>query len=83
MNQTKNLSKNYVAAKIIPYLILGISLTIAVAFLILIFYLLVWGIVVGLILWCVMMLKEKFFPSRRGRVIDMEKSASRREGAED
>lgn len=49
--------------KIFPYFIIGVSLTIAIALFILLFYLFIWGIIIGGILWGVILLKEKFFSS--------------------
>lgn len=67
-----NYEKNRFAEKIIPFLILGISVAISVAALILFAYLFVWGVLIGFVLWGLAALKEKFFSSsKHGRVIDM------------
>ncbi len=50
--------------KIMPFLILGISLAVLVVAVIFIFYVVVWGLVIGLILFGVAWVKEKFFPQK-------------------
>lgn len=71
-----NQHKNYWLEKIVPFLILGVSVAIAAALFIFMFYLFIWGVVIGAILWGIFIIKEKFFPSviHEGRVIDMEKN---------
>ncbi len=89
MNQNH---KNYFGEKfvetVVPYLIFGIAVVLFFALLVVFFYLIVWGIAIGLILWAIMAIKEKFFPSsvkvdesvfevfytKQGRVIDVDNS---------
>jgi len=72
---------NKVVAKIVPFLFLGIMLVILVAGVILLSYLLIWGAVVGLVLFSIAWIREKLFPSKHlaktekpksGRIIDHE-----------
>ena len=65
-------------AKLVPFVLLGIAL-VALAFgLMLIAYLLVFGAIVGFVLFAISWIRERFFPSkqvtrvpkRRGRTID-------------
>ncbi len=67
--------------RMIPYLMLGVALVVVVAVAILMFYLFVWGVLIGLLIWGIMAIKEKFFstsPSvhvnkeKEGRIIDIE-----------
>lgn len=51
--------------KIVPFIILGIAIVALVAGLILFSYLLILGAVVGVILFALTWLREKFFPSKR------------------
>ena len=66
-------------AKILPFLFLGIMLVILVVGFILLSYLLIWGAIVGLVLFVIAWIREKLFPSRQltkttkpksGRIID-------------
>ncbi len=66
-------------AKIIPFLFLGLMIVVLVAGFVIVSYLLIWGAVVGLILFLIAWIKEKLFPSRHltktqqpksGRIID-------------
>lgn len=67
--------------KIIPFLFLGMMLVILVVGFILLSYLLIWGAIVGLILFIITWVREKLFPSKEltktdkpksGRIIDHE-----------
>ncbi len=67
-------------SKLVPFLVLGVMLVILVVGLILLSYLLIWGALVGLVLFFIAFIKEKFFPSRQltkvnkpGRIIDHDK----------
>lgn len=82
------MKKNNQSDKIVAFLILGVSLVIAVVLLIFMFYLIMWGAIIGFVLWGIFTLKEKLFPSTvsptvssdffketcqaHGRVIDSE-----------
>lgn len=70
-----------VVAKIVPFLFLGVMLVILVAGVILLSYLLIWGAVVGLVLFLIAWIREKLFPSKQlvesqkpkaGRIIEHE-----------
>lgn len=73
--------------QIYAFFVIGFGIAIAVALLILFFYLFVWGAIIGLILWAVVFIKMKFFPSKANdffvvnRIIDVtefsEKKAKR------
>jgi len=68
---------------LIPFLFFGILVVILAAGLIIVSYLLIWGAIVGLILFLIAWIKEKLFPSKHltrtnpskssGRTIDHEK----------
>jgi hypothetical protein len=58
----KTLEGKFIEA-ILPYLIFGISIAVAVSLIVIFFYLFMWGLIIGLVLWGIMTLKEKFFPS--------------------
>jgi Na+-transporting methylmalonyl-CoA/oxaloacetate decarboxylase gamma subunit len=61
---------------LIPFMVMGIAIALFIGLFILMSYVLVWGIVIGGILWLVAFIKNKFFPSpkrtekKQGRVID-------------
>lgn len=64
-------------SRIMPFIVLGIMLVVLIAGFILFSYLLVFGAILGLVLFMGAWLKEKFFPSqkisaiiKRGRTID-------------
>lgn len=62
--------------KFVPYLVLGLGITVAISFLILFSYLLMWGILLGAIIWAVVMIKNYFFRAKsitqpkEGRIIE-------------
>lgn len=61
--------------QLIPFILLGIGLAFAVGLLIMFFYVLVWGIIIGGIIWLVYFIKNYFFPSnakksKSGRIIE-------------
>jgi len=68
---------NNLLARIIPFLFLGIMLVILIAGLILLSYLLIWGAVVGLVLFLIAWLREKFFPPRHLTKIDKQSKSGR------
>jgi len=51
--------------KIAPFFILGISIAAAFALLSFISYVLFWGLVIGGLLYAVIAIKDKFFPTQR------------------
>lgn len=79
---TKNQAKHVWIARVLPFFIFGISITISIALFILLFYVFVWGAVIGLVLWAAAALKEQFFPktatthtysvNRKGRIIEID-----------
>ncbi len=70
--------KNFLG-KLIPFIFLGMMLVIFVVGLILLSYLLIWGAIVGLVLFLIAWVREKLFPRKQltqskkppsGRIID-------------
>lgn len=70
-----------IASKILPFLFIGIMLVVLVVGFILLSWLLIWGAIVGMVLFLIAWIKEKLFPSRHltrtenprtktGRIID-------------
>ncbi|OGV40436.1 MAG: hypothetical protein A3F46_04185 [Legionellales bacterium RIFCSPHIGHO2_12_FULL_42_9] len=63
---------------IVPFVLLGIAVSLIIGLAIMFSYVLVWGILIGVILWIVTSIKEFFFPSAttqnkvviRGRIIE-------------
>lgn len=66
------------AERFIGFIIVGIGIAIALALFMMLAYAVVWGIVIGAILWLAFWLKDYFFPAkkkekpRKGRVIEHE-----------
>ena len=61
--------------QLIPYIILGITIAFIIGFFIMLSYVLVWGILLGAIIWLVVRIKNNFFPSpsakkNKGRIIE-------------
>lgn len=74
-------------AKIVPFLFLGMMLVILIVGFILLSYLLIWGAIIGLVLFLIAWVREKLFPSRQltktdkstsGRIIDHDDTDSSR-----
>ncbi|KTD64660.1 hypothetical protein [Legionella spiritensis] len=70
-----NLKKMF--ENLIPFLLLGIAVALLVGLFIMFSYVLIWGIIIGGILWAVSIVKEYVFPSKskkntQGRVIEHE-----------
>lgn len=68
--------KNFLE-KLTPYLIAGISIVLFIAMLIVLSYVLIWGLVIGLIMFAFVYIKQRFFPSKKpkpttGRIIDQD-----------
>lgn len=66
-------------SKLVPFIFLGVLLVVLVAGFILLSYLLIWGAIVGLVLFVIAWIREKLFPSKQltqtekpksGRIID-------------
>ncbi|GGI88819.1 hypothetical protein [Legionella impletisoli] len=61
--------------QLIPFIILGIGIALAIGLLIMFSYVLVWGIVIGGVIWLVYFVKSYFFPDKaaskkNGRIIE-------------
>lgn len=67
-----------VLGQLLPYIIAGIAIISAIGLLILFYYIVIWGIVVGLFLWLVAFIKQRFFRQRqsiqprKGRIINYD-----------
>ena len=63
---------------IVPFVMLGVAISLIIGLAIMFSYVLVWGILIGVILWIAASVKEYFFPSTttqskviiRGRIIE-------------
>jgi hypothetical protein len=61
---------------LIPFLLIGMAIALLLGLLFMFSYVLVWGLIIGGVLWLVTVIKNFFFPSkqittaRSGRVID-------------
>lgn len=58
------MTTNQIKDQIYAFFIIGFGIAMAVALLILFFYLFVWGAIIGLVLWGVMLIKIKFFSAK-------------------
>lgn len=72
-------SKNTIFDSIVPFIILGISIAVFVALIVLLSYVFIWGLVIGGILWLVAFVKEQLFPrnKKRNQVDDNNESKSK------
>ncbi|KTD23011.1 hypothetical protein [Legionella londiniensis] len=64
--------------QLIPFIVLGIGIALAIGLLIMFSYVLVWGVLIGGVIWLVYFIKNYFFPGpsenqKKGRVIEHEK----------
>ncbi|HAU1836680.1 TPA: hypothetical protein JBJ69_02810 [Legionella pneumophila] len=60
---------------IVPFIVIGVGIAIVVALLFMFFYVAIWGVIIGGILWLGALAKEYFFPSKsskkeQGRIIE-------------
>jgi len=60
---------------LVPFVVIGVVIAVFIALLCLFFYVAIWGLIIGGILWAASMLKLYFFPSKEaskdhGRVIE-------------
>ena len=61
---------------LVPFIMLGIAVALLVGLIVVFSYILLWGMLIGVILWIGASIKEYFFPSksnmtiRRGRIIE-------------
>ena len=65
-------------AQFIPFIMLGVSLAFAIGLFIMFSYLLVWGVLIGGVIWLFALLKNLWFPrkekhTRKGRIIEHER----------
>lgn len=59
-----------------PYILFGIIITCAIGLFILSWYVLLWGMIIGFLLWLYALIKRYFFPkktSTKGRIIEHDK----------
>lgn len=64
--------------KLLPYLYIGIAVALLIGFLIILSYVFIWGVLIGVVLYLGMLIKERFFSGnqninhkkRKGRVIE-------------
>lgn len=59
-----NQSHSSILKTLTPFIMLGIVIAISVAVLIFLAYVVVWGLLIGVIIWIVVAIKNKFFPTR-------------------
>jgi hypothetical protein len=62
---------------LIPFLMLGIAIAIVIWLFIMFSYVLIWGVLIGGVLWVISLFKKLFFPNgtktsieRKGRIIE-------------
>lgn len=61
---------------LVPFVVIGLAIAVCVALLFMFFYIAIWGLFIGGILWLVAMAKQYFFPStppatkEEGRIIE-------------
>lgn len=62
---------------LIPYLILGCAIALIVGLVFLFSYVLMWGLLIGAVLWLIALAKSFLFPGKKkeskGRIIDQNK----------
>lgn len=64
-------------AKLIPFIFLGMVLVIFIVGIILLSYLLIWGAVVGMVLFLIAWIREKLFPSKQLTPTQKKQSSGR------
>lgn len=58
---------------IIPFIVIGIGIAIFIGLLFMFFYVVIWGVLIGAVLWMAALAKQYFFPSKaktQGRIIE-------------
>lgn len=60
---------------IIPFIIIGVSIALIIGLLFMFFYIAIWGVIIGGVLWLIALAKQYFFPKKEtpnnsGRVIE-------------
>ncbi len=75
----KPIMRNKYLESLVPFLMIGFVIAAVIGLIVMISYVLIWGLLIGSILWLVALVKEKFFPqpekkkgSHKGRVIDYD-----------
>ena len=64
--------------QLIPFIVVGIGIALAIGLLIMFSYALMWGILIGFIIWLIALIKQTLFPSKNntqnddGRIIEHE-----------
>lgn len=64
-----------VLENLVPFIVIGVGIALLIALLFMFFYVAIWGVVIGGILWLAALAKQYFFPSEpsqkdSGRVIE-------------
>ena len=57
-------SRSKLSQKIMPYLILGVGIVVTLTMLVLFFYLLAWGLLVGVVLYAIVRIRRAFIKKR-------------------
>ena len=62
-------------AQLVPFIMLGIGIALAIGLLIMFSYVLVWGILIGGVIWMIYVIKSYFSPTpsnkkKKGRIIE-------------
>ncbi|WBV65350.1 hypothetical protein PGH44_12690 [Legionella pneumophila] len=52
---------------IVPFIVIGVGIAIVIALLFMFFYVAIWGVIIGGILWLGALAKEYFFPANHPR----------------
>ena len=75
-------SQSRLSQKIIPYLALGVGIVVTLTMLVLFFYLLVWGLLMGVVLYAIVWIRRAFIKKRvqpakiQGQTYDHDDSVS-------
>lgn len=77
----KHMNKKFQVPKIfdniIPFIIAGIAIALFVGLLFMFSYVVVWGLIIGGVLWLVSVIKELLFPSTTAKSATIKKSRGR------
>lgn len=57
-------------ANLVPFFVAGITIALMIGMLVIFSYLLFWGVLIGAVLWLVITIKNKFFPSKNAASVD-------------
>lgn len=72
LSMTMNQRSSFLSS-LLPFIFLGIGIALCVIMLILLAYVVVWGLLIAIVLWLAFIIKNKFFPAKprkRGITID-------------